>query len=192
MIKEINIKVGKIYSIKYIIEEMKKYPDIKLGHIFALNKHLYHLGIEKLEELQKVIKKAEKDNMAVYDLYGRRRIEPSDITILGIIDPYSKYEKYGKFYEAFYKQIEIAIDASDSGVVMAPSGDILSEARKEGFEIEKSDDLFNGIFIYFSRRGIESRHVLKGKEGEREEYVIFGREGTITREEKVQKKLGDY
>lgn len=191
MIREINIKVGKTYPIKHIIEELRQHPDIKLGHIYVLNKHEYRLGIAELEELQKRINKAERENLAVYDIYGKRKISPSDIAILGLIDPYTKYEKYEKFYDEFYKQIDSAIDASDSGIVMAPSEDILMEARKEGYLIEKDDDLFDGISIYFDRKGVESRRIIKGKEGERKEYVVFGKEGTITREEKVEKKVGD-
>jgi hypothetical protein len=60
MINEIDIKVGKTYPIKYVIEELKKHPDIRIGHILALNRHQYHLGVEELEALQNVIAKAEK------------------------------------------------------------------------------------------------------------------------------------
>lgn len=188
MINEIDLKVGKTYPIKRVIEELKKYPEIKLGHIFVLNRHEWHLGVPELEELQKKIDHAEKVSVAAYDISGRKRIEPSDISILSMIDPYSQYKKYEKFYEEFYKQISSAIDGSDSGIVMASSEEVLKEARKEGFVIEKEDDLFDGIYIYFDRRGTESRRIIKGKEGERKEYIVFGREGAITKEEKVDRK----
>lgn len=191
MIRELDIKTGKTYSIKHLIEELKEHTDIKLGHIYVLNKHEYRLGIAELEELQKRINKAEREDTATYDLSGKRRASASDITVLGIIDPYSKYEKYEKFYNEFYKQIESHIDSSDYDVVMAPIEDILKEARKEGLAIEKDDDLLDGISIYFERKGIESRRVLKEKEGVRKEYIVFGRSGTIittTKEEKVEKK----
>ncbi len=191
MIKEINIKVGKTYPIKYIIEELKKNPDIKLGHVYTLNKHEYRLGIAELEELQKRMIKAEKENTSVHDISGKKKISPYEIHVLGIIDPYSKYEKYEKFYEEFYKQIENAISASESGAVMAPSKDVIEKAREEGLGIEKDRDLFDGIPIYFGRRGIESRTIIKGKEGERKEYIVFGREGAITKEEKVDRKPGE-
>lgn len=187
MINEIDIKVGKTYPIKRVIEELRKHPDIKLGHIFVLNKHEYRLGVDELEELQKRIANSEKIGMATYDISGKKRINPSDIYILGMIDPYTQYEKYEKFYDEFYKQISGAIDVSDSGVVMASTEDILKEARK-GFEVEKGDDLFDGISIYFNRRGIESRRIKKGKEGERKEYIVFGKEGVISKEEKADKK----
>ena len=191
MIRELNIKVGKTYSINHLIEELKQHPDIKLGHIYVLNKHEYRSGIEELEELKKRINKAERENVVVYDLNGRRKISPSDITVLGIIDPYSKYEKYEKFYGDLYKEIDAAISASDSGIVMAPSDDIVAEARKEGFAIEKDEHLLDGIRIFFERKGMESRHITKGKEGERKEYVVFGKEGSIAKEEKLEKKGDD-
>ena len=88
MIREINIKTGKTYPIKSIIEELKKHTDIKLGHIYVLNKHEYRLGMAELEELQKRINKAEIEDTVVYDLYGKKKYNPSDVTILSIINPY--------------------------------------------------------------------------------------------------------
>lgn len=191
MIREIDIKIGKTYPIKYLIEELKKHTDIKLGHIYVLNKHEYRLGLAELEELQKRIIKAERDNIGSYDLSGKRKANVSDVTLLSIIDPYSKYEKYEKFYKEFYDQIEKGIETSEFNVVMASIVEILEEARKEGFAIEKDDDLLDGISIYFERKGIDSRRVMKEKEGVRKEYIVFGRSGTIvttTKEEKVEKK----
>ena len=74
---------------------------------------------------------------------------------------------------------------------MAPSEDIINEARKNGFAIEKDDDLLDGIPIFFERREIESRRIIKDKEGTKKEYVVFGKTGAIvssTKEEKVEKK----
>lgn len=190
MVEEINIKVGKIYRIGHVIEELKKHPDIRLGHIFVSNRHEYHIGLDELYVLQKKIKKTEREGSIteVYDISGKRRIDPYDITILSIIDPYTKYEKYEKFYDELYAQISGAVEQSSSGVIKALSDDILKEARKEQFVIEKDDDLFDGICIYFSRKGIESRRIAQSEEGERKEFVIFGREGTITKEENVEKE----
>lgn len=187
MIKGIGIKVGRTYPIKFIIEELKKYPDIKLGHIYVLNKHEYRLGIPELEELQKRINKAEKEDSGIYDVSGKRKISAYDITILNILDPYLKYEKYEKFYNELYDQIDTSIDSIESGVVMASSEDIIKEARKIGLAIEKDDDLLDGITLYFGRREIESRRIVKDKEGVRKEYVVFGRSGTIVRQEPIHK-----
>lgn len=191
MIRELDIKTGKTYSIKYLIEQLKKHPDIKLGHIFVLNKHEYHLGLAELDELQKKISKAERENTVVFDLFGKKKINASDVAVISIIDPYSKYEKYEKFYKEFYEKIETALDSSSFDVVMATTEDIIKEARREGFAIEKDDDLLDGISVYFDIRGIENRRVMKEKEGARKEYIVFGRSGTIitdAKEEKVEKK----
>lgn len=188
MINEIDIKVGKTYPIKYIIEELKKYPDIRIGHILALNRHQYHLGVEELEALQSDISKAEKEEgMLVYDISGKKRINASDITVLSIIDPYSRYMKYEKFYEDLYKQIEGAIDGSATGVIMASPKDLLEEARKEGFGVEKEADLLDGVYIFFNRRGIEGRRITKDKEGTKNEYIVFAREETIEKEDRSER-----
>lgn len=189
MVNEIDIKVGKTYPIKYIIEELKKYPDIRIGHILALNRHQYHLGVEELEALQGDIAKAEKDGeVLVYDISGKKRINAYDITVLSIIDPYSRYIKYEKFYEALYKQISDAIDGSTTGVISAIPKDLLEEARKEGFGVEKESDLLDGIYIYFSRRGIEGRRVVREKDGEKKDYIAFAREGVFETEDKSERQ----
>jgi hypothetical protein len=190
MLNEIEIKVGKTYPIKLVIEELRKHPDIRIGHILGLNRHQYHLGIEELEVLQKEISEAEKKGeVFVYDISGKKRINASDIAILSIIDPYSRYSKYEKFYEDLYKQIVDGIDASSTGVIMTAPQDLLEEARKEGYGIEKDDDLFDGIYIYFNRRGMESRRIVKGKEGERKEYIVFAKEGTIEKGERPDRNV---
>ena len=191
MKNEADIKVGKTYPIKHLKEELKKHPDIRLGHIFSLNDHQYHLGLQELEALEKMMIEKERKGIIIYDMSGRNRIDATSVIVLSIMDPYTKYEKYGKFYDEFSKQIESAIDSSDSGVVMAPSVEILTEARKEGLAIEKEDDLFDGLHLFFTRKGIENRRIMKGLEGERKEFVVFGREGTITKEEKVYRKSKD-
>lgn len=190
MVNEIGIKVGKTYSIKYIIEELKRHPDIRIGHILALNRHQYHLGVEEFEALRNEIRDEEKKDagLLVYDISGKKRIDASDITILSIIDPYSKYAKYEKFYEDLYKQITDAIDVSTTGVIMATPKDLVEEARKEGFGIEKDADLLDGIYIFFVRRAVEARHITKDKEGTRTEYIVFAREGTIEKEDRSDGK----
>lgn len=188
MVNEIDIKVGKTYPIKHIIEELKKHPDIRIGHILALNRHQYHLGVEELEALQDDINKAEKEGeVLVYDIAGKKRIDASDIAVLSIIDPYSRYMKYERFYEDLYKQIEDAIDTSTTGVIMTAPKDLLEEARKEGFGVEKESDLLDGIYIFFNRRGIEGRHITKDKDGTKNEYIVFAREGTIEKEDKSER-----
>lgn len=188
MVNEIDIKVGKTYPIKYVIEELKKHPDIRIGHILALNRHQYHLGIDELEALQRDIDKAGKDGeVLVYDISGRKRINASDITVLSIIDPYSRYMRYEKFYEELYKQIEDAIDESATGVIMAAPKDLLEEARKEGFGVEREGDLLDGIYIFFNRRGIECRQITKDKDGTKKDYIVFAREGTIEREDRAER-----
>ncbi len=186
MINDIDIKIGKIYPIKHLIRELREHPDISLGHILALNKHEYHLGVAELELLQKKLIRAEKDgNIAAYDMSGKKKIETTDIVVLSIIDPYSKYEKYGKFYEEFYKQISNAVDTGTSGVVMATIDDIVGEIRKEGYVIEKEEDIFTGLSIYFNRKGFENKKITKLKDGQRKDYMVFGRAGVITGDEQV-------
>jgi len=188
MKRELDIKVGKTYNIKHLIEELKEHPDIMLGHVYALNKHEYRLGFSDLEKLQKMIKKADIDGVVAYDLFGKRKVDTSDIYVLNILDPFTKYQKYEKFYEELFRNIESGIDASSSGVILALSQEIISEAEKMGFEIEKTENLFGGILIYFERRGIESIRMKKGEGGERKDYFAFAREGTIKREEQGERK----
>lgn len=189
MKRQLDIKVGKTYNIKHLIEELKEHPDIMLGHVFYLNKHEYRLGLSDLEKLQNIINKAERDGIIAYDLYGKRKIDTSDIYILNIIDPFDKYQKYEKFYEELLQDIEKGIQKSNTGFVLALLEDILGEARKMGYEIEKPEDMFGGIFIYFERRGIESIRMKKGEGGERKDYFAFAREGTIKREEQIERKV---
>lgn len=191
MTNEIDIKVGKTYPIKHLIEELKKYPDIKLGHIFVLNAHEYRLGVAELDTLQKRIENAERNRAEIYDIAGKRRINPFEITILDIMDPYLKYKKYEKFYEGLYKQIESAIEESPTGAVLSPSANILEEARKEGLRIEKDRDLFDGMAIYFDRGDMDAVRVVKEIPRERKEFegedvelekekkevIVFGRKG---------------
>lgn len=188
MVNEIDVKIGKTYPIKYVIDELKKHPDIRIGHILALNRHQYHLGVEELEALQSDIDKAGKEGeVLVYDISGRKRISPSDITILSIIDPYSRYMRYEKFYEELYKQIKDAIDESTTGVIMAAPEDLLEEARKEGFGVEKEGDLLDGVYIFFNRRGIECREITKDKDGTKKDYIVFAREGMIGSEDREER-----
>jgi hypothetical protein len=189
MVNEIDIKAGKTYPIKYVIEELKKHPDIRIGHILALNRHQYHLGVEELEALQNDVYKAEKEGeVLVYDISGKKRINAYDITVLSIIDPYSRYIKYERFYEELYKQISDAIDESTTGVISAVPKDLLEEARKEGFGVEKESDLLDGVYIYFSRRGIDGRHIVKDKDGVKKEYIAFAREGILEKEDKSERQ----
>ncbi len=188
MKRELDIKVGKTYDIKHLIEELKEHPDIMLGHVYALNKHEYRLGLSDLEKLQKIIKKAEIDGVVVFDVYGKKKIDVSDIYILNILDPFTKYLKYEKFYEELFRNIESGIDASSTGVILALSEEIINEAKKMGFEVEKPENLFGGIYIYFERKGIESIRMKKGEGGERKDYFAFAREGTLKREEQGERK----
>ena len=204
MTNEIDIKVGKTYPIKHLIEELKKYPDIKLGHIFVLNAHEYRLGVAELDALQKRIEKAEREHSEIYDISGKRRINPFEITVLDIMDPYLKYKKYEKFYEELYKQIEKAIEESPTGAVLSPSANILEEARKEGLRIEKDRDLFDGMAMYFGRREMDAVRVVKEIPRERKEYededvelekekkevVVFGRKGKFPeRTERTERRV---
>ncbi len=184
---EIDIKVGKTYPIKRLKEELEKHPDIKLGHIFALNTHQYHLGLRELDALEKMMIEKEKKEEIIYDMSGKKRIDASSVIVLDIMDPYKKYEQYGKFYADLYGNIEKAIDSSSSGVVMALLDDILKEAHKETFVIEKVDDFLAGLRIFFDRKGIENRRITKDSEGKKKEFIVFGREGTITKGEKADK-----
>jgi hypothetical protein len=70
---------------------------------------------------------------------------------------------------------------------MTAPKDLLEEARKEGFGVEKEGDLLDGIYIFFSRRGMECRHITKDKEGTKKEYIVFAREGTIEKEDKSER-----
>ncbi len=192
MVDNIDIKVGKIYPIKYLIRELRDHPDIRLGHILALNKHEYHLGVVELEALQKKLIRAEREgDIAAYDMTGKRKIGITDTVVLSIIDPYSQYAKYGKFYEELYGQILTAIDSSTSGVVMAGSEDIINEIKKDIYGIEKEEEVFSGMFIYFARKGIDAKKITKIKEGGRKDYIVFGREGSVIKGEPSDKNIVD-
>lgn len=187
MIEELNIKVGKTYRIKHLIEELKKHPDITLGHIFALNEHLYYQNASKLKELYEKMIRADRGGTISYDVYGKNKVNIYDVYVLGIMDPYDKYRKYDLFYKEFYDYIANSLESTSTGVIDALEEEIAKEAMKLGYEFEKHDDLLDGIYIYFIRKGIESFRVIKGESGKRKRYIEFAKEGVISREEGTEK-----
>lgn len=158
----INIEVGKTYSIGYLIKELEKAPEVRLGHIIIRREHLYHQALKELIEKAKIIKKLEKEEEIKYERRGKGYVSQFDVKVLSIIDPYSKYEKYTKFYSNFEKDIIEGILGSKRGSVAAPKEAIIKEAIKEGFEFDNEEDILKGMIIFFGRRGIDVSDISSG------------------------------
>lgn len=165
---DLKLEIGKPYNIDYVIKELEKAPEVQLGHIVVhvLHEHVYHVNRLKLEGISKKIKKIIAERGKEYERIGKKFIPVSDITILSIIDPYARYEKYNKFYIALESQILKGIKESKRDQVAAPVEAIINEARKM-VVVEDEKELLNGIGIYFRRKEIATSPVSEGK------YILF-------------------
>lgn len=166
---DIRLEIGRSYNIDYVIQELQKAPEIQLGHIVvAMTKeHKYHVNKLQLEELSKKIKATISKGGKEYEKIGKKFIPLTDITILSIVDPYSIYEKYNKFYISFEPQLVQGIEESKRDSVAAPTDAIINEAKKMGISIEKDEEFLDGMGIFFKRRGILANPVSGGK------YILF-------------------
>jgi len=166
---DLRLEIGKSYNIDYVIQELQKAPEIQLGHIVvAMTKeHKYHVNKLQLEELSKKIKATIVKGGKEYEKIGKKFVPLTDITILSIVDPYARYEKYNKFYISFEPQIAKGIEESKRDSVAAPTDAIVNEAKKMGITIEKEEEFLDGMGIFFKRRGISTSPVSGGK------YILF-------------------
>ncbi len=163
----INLDVGKSYPIEYVIKELEKAPDVQLGHIVVMREHLYHVNKLKLEEEAKKVKRIIIEGGKEYEKRGKKFVATSDVTILSIIDPLTRYEKYVKFYKALDPEIMKGIEESKRESVAAPTEAVISEAKKAGIEISDEEEFLDGLGLYFKRKGINTGAISGGK------YIIF-------------------
>lgn len=163
----INLMVGKSYPINYVIKELEKAPDVQLGHIVVMHEHLYHVNKQRLEavaeKIQRMISKGGKE----YEKRGKKFVATSDVTILSIIDPLTRYEKYIKFYKSLEPEIVKGIEDSKRDSVAAPTEAIINEAKKTGLEIKDEEHFLDGLGIYFRRKEINTSSISGGK------YILF-------------------
>lgn len=175
-LNSVKIELMKTYNINYVIGELEKAPDIQLGHITIFDPnigtvvHMYHVDKKRLEELKKEIDKVVKEGKAEHEKRGKKYVGIYDITVLSITDPFVKYERYTKFYEELYSDVEEKIETSKKGSVAAPKDAIINEAIKMGFFegddrtiIDKEHEFLYGLHIYFKRKGIDTGTISGGK-----------------------------
>jgi len=164
--------IGKPYDIDYVIQELRKAPDIRLGHIVIAmtHEHKYHVTLPQLEEISKKIKKKIAEGGKEYERIGKKFVPLTDITILSIIDPYAIYEKYYKFYMALEPQITKGIEESKRASVAAPTDAVINEAKKMGLILESTKEereFLEGMALFFKRIGITASPVSGGR------YILF-------------------
>lgn len=170
----INLEVGKSYPISYVIKELEKAPEVQLGHIVVMHEHLYHVNKFKLEEVAKKIQKMIIEGGKEYEKRGKKFVATSDVTILSIIDPLTRYEVYIKFYKSLESEIVKGIEESKRDSVAAPTEAIINEAIKTGMEIENEEEFLDGLGLYFKRRGINTSPISGAK------YILFEKAGVPT------------
>ena len=168
-LEDTKLEIGKSYNIDYVIQELQKAPDMQLGHIVIdmTREHKYHVSILQLKDLSKKIKETIAEGGKEYEKIGKKFVPLTDITILSVVDPYTIYEKYDRFYTSFEPQIVKGIEESKRYSVAAPTDAIINEAKKMGIIIEKDKEFLNGMGIFFSRRGISTGTISGGK------YILF-------------------
>ncbi len=171
IMSSINLQVGKTYPIDYVIKELEKAPEVQLGHIIVMHEHLYHINKMKLEEKAKEAKKIIAEGGKEYEKRGKKFVGTSDVTILSIIDPLTRYEKYLKFYNSLEPEILKGIEESKKESVAAPTEAVINEARKTGFEIKDEEEFLDGLGLYFKRKEINTEAISGGK------YILFERTG---------------
>lgn len=187
----IKLQVGRSYPINYVIEELEKAPDVQLGHIVVMHEHLYHVNKLKLEELAKKIQKMVSEGGKEYEKRGKKFVPTTDVTILSIMDPLTRYEKYVKFYKSLEPEIIKGIEDSKRDSVAAPTEAIINEARKTGIEIVDEEEFLDGLGLYFKRRGINTGPISGAK------YILFEKEGvarseTVTDIEAAEREYEKY
>lgn len=177
MVDEMNgikLQVGKSYPIDYVIEELEKVPDVQLGHVVVMHEHLYHVNKLKLEEIAEKVKKMVADGGKEYEKKGKKFVPTSDVTILSIMDPLTRYGKYVKFYKSLEPEIVKGIEDSKRDSVAAPTEAIINEAKKTGIEITDEEEFLDGLGLYFKRIGISTSPISGAK------YILFEEEGVPT------------
>jgi hypothetical protein len=174
IMSSINLQVGKTYPISHVIDELEKAPEVQLGHIVVMHEHLYHVNKYKLEEVAKKMQKVVEEGGKEYEKRGKKFVATSDVTILSIMDPLTRYEKYVKFYNALEPEIVKGIEDSKRDSVAAPTEAIINEARKTGIEISDEEEFLDGLGLYFKRREIKTGPISGGK------YIIFEKTGIST------------
>lgn len=196
MVDEMNgikLQVGKSYPINYVIEELEKVPDVQLGHVVVMCEHLYNVNKLKLEEIAEKVKKMVAEGGKEYEKKGKKFVPTSDVTILSIIDPLTRYEKYVKFYESLEPEIIKGIEDSKRDSVAAPTEAIINEAKKTGVEISDDEDFLDGLGLYFKRIGINTSPISGAK------YILFEEAGapmarkvTVTDLEAAEREYEKY
>lgn len=169
----IKLEIGRSYPIDFVIKQLEQFPEVQLGHIVVMREHLYHVKKSRLEEEAKKIKKMVAEGGKEYEKRGKKFVPTSDVTILSIVDPYERYEKYSKFYTAFEPDIEKAIAESTKGNIAAPTDALLSEARKI-VEITDEEEFLDGLGLFFKRKEIDTSSISGGK------YILFERHVLVT------------
>ena len=170
----INLDVGKSYPISYVIKELEKAPEVQLGHIVVMHEHLYHVNKIKLEDVAKKLQRVVAEGGKEYEKRGKKFVPTSDVTILAITDPLTKYEKYVRFYSALLPEIEKGIEESKRDSVAAPTEAIINEARKTGIDISDEEEFLDGLGLFFKRRGITTGPISAAK------YILFEKIGLPT------------
>lgn len=163
----IKLQVGKSYPINYVIGELEKAPDVQLGHIVVMHEHLYHVNKLRLEEVAKKVQKMVADGGKEYEKKGKKFVPASDVTILSIMDPLTRYEKYVKFYKSLEPEIVKGIEDSKRDSIAAPTETIINEAKKTGAEISDEEEFLDGLGLYFKRIGISTSPISGAK------YILF-------------------
>ena len=182
----IKLEVGKSYPIDFVIRELEKTPEVQLGHIVVTHEHLYHVNKLKLEEVAKKLQRVISEGGKEYEKRGKKFVPTSDVTILSIIDPLTKYEKYVRFYSALLPEIEKGIEESKRNSVAAPTEAIINEARKTGTEVKDEEEFLNGLGIYFKRRGINTGPISAAK------YILFEKMGLLKKEIDLEVSKREY
>jgi hypothetical protein len=170
----IKLDVGKSYPISYVIKELDKAPEVQLGHIVVMHEHLYHVNKLKLEEVEKKLQKTVTEGGKEYEKRGKKFVATSDVTILAIMDPLTRYEKYVRFYKSLEPEIVKGIEDSKRDSVAAPTEAIINEAKKTGIEISDEEEFLDGLGLYFKRRGINTSPISGAK------YILFEKAGVPT------------
>jgi hypothetical protein len=170
----INLEVGKSYPIDYVIKELEKAPEVQLGHIVVMHEHLYHVNKLKLEEEAKKVKRLIAEGGKEYEKRGKKFVATSDVTILSIMDPLTRYEKYVKFYKALDPEIMKGIEESKRESVAAPTEAVITEAKKAGIVITDEEEFLDGLGLYFKRKGINTGAISGGK------YILFEKLGPLS------------
>jgi hypothetical protein len=187
------LEIGRSYPINYVINELEKSPDVQLGHIVVMHEHLYHVNKFKLEGVAKKIQKMVAEGGKEYEKRGKKFVPTSDVTILAIIDPLKRYDKYVKFYQSLEPEIVKGIEDSKRDSIAAPTEAIINEAKKTGIEIGDEEEFLDGLGLYFRRREINTSPISDAK------YILFEKIGapivkkvTVTDLEAAEREYEKY